>query len=178
MTNEGLEAIKKFAAENDIDHLILLAILNNESNLKGFYNSGIIKSRYEKHIHLGFFMTYNGQYQRHPQLPAFDIAWVRKHTLQDLIILSTSYGIAQIMGYHYQTLGYDTPKDLLNKWSNSETEQIKDFLRFITLFRGGKFLSALKDGDTRRVSRYYNGSGYKQNHYEEKLIAYINEHKK
>ena len=173
MNESGYSALTSFAINNGIDNRILLAILNNESNQKGFYKNDRIKSRFEKHIFYEFTLVYIGKHSKHKYLPKFDTDWVRKYSLDDLELLSTSWGIAQIMGYHYETIHYWSVQGMVEQWRLSENMQITDFINFCTVYRNGKFMKALQDSDIESISKMYNGGGYKKNRYAEKIKEFI-----
>lgn len=76
---------------------------------------------------------------------------------------SASWGLFQIMGYHWESLGY-----------KSEGEHIKAFGRFILAKNLTKYL---KNKDWAGFARRYNGPGYKTNKYDEKLARAYNKYK-
>lgn len=174
MEEKNKNILKEFAEQYHFDWRILGAILMKESNQMGFYiDSKKIKSRYEKHIHIGFKNVHNGTKKRHPSLPGIDPMWIKAHTISELELLSTSYGIAQIMGYWYKLLGYDEVEDMIDAWKDSEELQIRDFCLFCVRYNDGKFLNALKLLNYQSIAMQYNGRGYAQNNYDKDLHIYF-----
>ena len=175
MTTDCETELKRFSLDAGIDHRILFAILDNESNQNGFYENGEIKVRFENHIFNEFLLVYDGRHTRHAFLPKYDYDWVHKHSLSDLKLLSTSFGIAQIMGYHYEMLLHYSVGNMVKWWQLSELNQVIDFIHFCSTYRSGKFMIALRDLDFDQIAKMYNGSGYKKNNYHIKLKKYFPE---
>ncbi len=73
---------------------------------------------------------------------------------------ATSIGLGQIMGFHYQRLGYSTVGAM---WDDAKTgidRQVMQIIRFIKT--DSRLLAALKGKDWDTVASIYNGSGYKR----------------
>jgi len=87
---------------------------------------------------------------------------------------SASWGLFQIMGYHWKSLGYKSVKDFVRLMNKSEGEHIKAFGRFIVAHNLSKYL---KSRDWANFARRYNGPGYKTNKYDEKLARAYNKYK-
>lgn len=87
---------------------------------------------------------------------------------------SASWGLFQIMGYHWESLGYKSVKDFVKLMNKSEGEHIKAFGRFIVANNLSKYLKSL---DWANFARCYNGPGYKENKYDEKLKRAYNKYK-
>lgn len=81
---------------------------------------------------------------------------------------SASWGLFQIMGYHWELLGYETVKAFVKAMYVSEAEHLKAFARFL---KANNLVVHLKALDWAKFARAYNGPGYKQNRYDEKLAA-------
>lgn len=86
-------------------------------------------------------------------------------------IESASWGLFQIMGYHWQALDYQSAHEFETMMSESEKNQLDAFYRFITLPSNKKILTSMKNKDFVSFAKYYNGTGYKKNQYDEKLQA-------
>ena len=174
MNEMSKNILKEFAEQYHFDWRILGAILMKESNQIGFYpESGKIKSRFEKHIYIGFKDVLNGLKKRHPSLPGLDSNWIKKHTAEQLEFMSTSYGIAQIMGYWYDLLNYESVEDMIDAWADSEEIQIRDFCLFCVRYNDGRFLTALKLLNFQSIAMQYNGRGFAQNAYDKDLHNYF-----
>lgn len=87
---------------------------------------------------------------------------------------SASWGLFQIMGYHWENLGYKNVKDFVRLMHKSEGQHIKAFGRFILANNLTKYL---KNKDWAGFARRYNGPGYKTNKYDEKLARAYNKYK-
>ena len=71
-------------------------------------------------------------------------------------IESTSFGLGQIMGFHYRRLDYSTAFDMMREASSIEG-QLKQFIGFID--SDIRLLTALRKKDWATFARYYNGTG-------------------
>lgn len=80
---------------------------------------------------------------------------------------SASWGAFQIMGFHWQRLGYASVQDFVAAMSTGESQQFDAFVRFIetdaTLFK------ALKGRKWAEFAKLYNGPDYQRNLYDIKL---------
>lgn len=173
MNEVNKNILKEFAEQYHFDWRILGAILMKESNQSGFNKNGLIKTRFEKHIYIGFKNVANGTKKRHPSLPGLDPIWIKSHSETQLEFLSTSFGIAQIMGYWYKLLGYETINEMIDAWVDSEEIQIRDFCLFCVRYNDGNFLKALKLLNFQSIAMQYNGRGYAQNNYDKDLHTYF-----
>ncbi len=87
---------------------------------------------------------------------------------------SASWGMFQIMGYHWSHLGYDSLQSFINRMYASEGDQLEAFVRFIKADAG--LHAALKAKNWAEVARRYNGPGYAANKYDTKLAAAFARH--
>ena len=83
-------------------------------------------------------------------------------------IAATSWGLCQVMGAHWQALGYDSPAALRQAARTSADGQFTLGARFLKL---GHLDRRLADGDHAGFARRYNGPAYKRNRYDEKIAA-------
>ncbi len=97
-----------------------------------------------------------------------------KKVHENAALESASWGLFQIMGYHWESLGYKSVKDFVRLMNKSEGEHIKAFGRFILANNLSKYL---KNKDWANFARRYNGPGYKTNKYDEKLERAYNKYK-
>lgn len=164
-----------FGKQYGIDPAILFAIGKKESNLTHTKDGQIIH-RFEPHIYNGFIKVKEGKLKFHPALPALDEHWINKHSEAEIKKLSTSYGVYQIMGWHYPMFNYKTVSEMIDRWEIEEIH-IQDFCRFCLLYRQGKFLEALRKLDFDKIALMYNGAGYKNNNYDTDLESYFKEYK-
>ena len=80
---------------------------------------------------------------------------------------SASWGAFQIMGYHWQRLGYASVQDFVTAMSASESQQFEAFTRFIET--DPVLHKALKARKWAEFARLYNGPDYLRNLYDTKL---------
>ena len=78
---------------------------------------------------------------------------------EDAAITSTSIGLAQIMGFHFRRIGYDTPRQMLDAFAAGEGAQILGFFDFVATSPGGRLTAAIRDLDWYAFAKGYNGSG-------------------
>lgn len=81
-------------------------------------------------------------------------------------IESASWGLFQIMGFHWKTCGCSSAEDFAERMGRSEGEQMKLAIRFLQKTGIAEWLKT-KDWST--FALRYNGSGYKANHYDTRL---------
>ena len=90
---------------------------------------------------------------------------------------SASWGLFQIMGYHWKRLGYQSIEHFVERMKRSEVEQLNAFVRFIQKNNLSKKLQ-LKNGQQRlelshfkAFAKGYNGRNYAINRYDTKMLA-------
>lgn len=86
---------------------------------------------------------------------------------RDCALQSASWGLFQIMGFHWQTLGYTTLQAFINTQYISEDGQMDTFVRFIKA--NPAIHLALKNKDWAKFAKLYNGPDYLKNKYDTKL---------
>lgn len=84
-------------------------------------------------------------------------------------IESASWGQFQIMGYHWDVLGYDSAGQFVAAMSANEAQQLAAFVRFIELDTA--MHKALKARKWAEFAKLYNGPDYKANAYDARLAA-------
>ena len=82
-------------------------------------------------------------------------------------IESCSWGMFQIMGYHWARLGYTDAQDFRMHMQESEGEQLQAFCKFILTDKD--LLKALNEQKWDVFAKLYNGPAYKENLYDVKL---------
>jgi len=80
---------------------------------------------------------------------------------------SCSWGMFQIMGFHWNALGYKTLQEFINTVYRSESSQMGMFVKFILI--NPSIHNALISMDWAAFARGYNGPNYKRNNYDVKL---------
>ena len=86
---------------------------------------------------------------------------------RDAAIESASWGMFQIMGYHWQRLGYASVADFVSRMARDENEQFEAFVRFIEA--DAALHKALKGKKWAQFAKAYNGPAYARNLYDVKL---------
>lgn len=79
---------------------------------------------------------------------------------------SASWGMFQIMGYHWEALGYKSAYDFADSMWKSEAEHLKAFVRYIQVNDLAKWM---KVRNWTQFARLYNGPGHAANQYGEKM---------
>lgn len=90
----------------------------------------------------------------------------------DAALASASWGLFQIMGYHWKSLGYDSVTDFANRMAEHERDQLDAFVRYlkVTKTRDGRPLAdVLNQQQWADFAYAYNGPGYRANRYDDKL---------
>ena len=86
--------------------------------------------------------------------------------VHDAAYASASWGSFQIMGYHFEALGYASIDTFVANLYEHEREHLKAFAAFIKV---NGLLSSLKNKDWAKFARGYNGSSFAKYKYDEKL---------
>lgn len=89
-------------------------------------------------------------------------------------IESASWGLFQIMGFHWKRLGYESAENYAADIAISEANQLDAFVRFVEADRG--IHAALRRQDWADFARRYNGPNYAANDYDTKLAAAYRRH--
>lgn len=87
---------------------------------------------------------------------------------------SASWGAFQIMGFHWQRLGYDSVQEFAAAMSASESQQFDAFVRFIET--DPALHKALKARKWAEFAKLYNGPDYQRNLYDIKLQRAFERH--
>ncbi len=89
-------------------------------------------------------------------------------------IKSASWGLFQIMGFNAAAAGFPNVQDFARAMAHGEGEQLLAFARFVA--SRPETLAALQVGDWAGFARRYNGPGYAQHGYDQKLKAAYQRH--
>lgn len=79
---------------------------------------------------------------------------------------SASWGLFQIMGYHYASLGYGSVVEFVGDMQLSEGRQLEAFGRFL---ESNGLVGYLRNKQWAEFAKRYNGAGYAENQYDVKL---------
>ncbi len=166
--------IYQFCEQFKIEPALIYAIGKKESNLQLTDKNGQLISRFEKWVYRGFKQVKDGKRLRLSSLPGILPEWIKSHSDDELVKISASWGIFQIMGYYYPEMGYSNISDLIEDWLVEEI-CVKKSLEFMIRYRGGEFLKALQNKDFHRIALYWNGAGFTKNNYDKDIEKYYNE---
>ena len=90
---------------------------------------------------------------------------------------SASWGLFQIMGYHWKSLSYDSVNDFIQRMMKSEAEQLGAFVRYIEVNNLARWLrlssgqSSLELKNFEKFAYRYNGPRYKRNKYHTRMLS-------
>jgi hypothetical protein len=160
LTREELEGL---AESIDIDYASLMAFISVESGGKGFINGRIViqfePSWFKKKAPFApsGLWSINKVENQEAEYKAFSDAF-RKNA--NAAMQSTSWGLGQIMGFHYGRLGFKTVDAMVDAFKASEYQQVKGIVKFIAT--DPRLLKALQAKNWHLVATYYNGGGYKE----------------
>lgn len=182
--------IRAIAENHAVEYAALRAVIEVEAGGSGFLKDGKPKILFEPHIFYRLltqkryitirnnamaqagdicypkwgqcpYGSVNAQHERLARAAEFD----RTAALE-----ACSWGMGQVMGYHWASLGYATLQDFINAMYRDEASQIDAMMRFI---RANGLLGKLQRKDWVGFARGYNGAGYAKNAYDKKLaVAY------
>ena len=179
------EQIKDLANKHGIEYAGLKAVVEVEASGKGFIGD-VPKILYEPHImhrlltKKNYITIRNNLMKAHPNLcyPRWGTYKYGAESIQhrrleiasqfnrDTALESCSWGLGQVMGFHWKSLGYESLQAFINDMYESEAKQLEAMIRFIKV---NGLLLALKGKDWVKFARGYNGSGYAKNKYHIKL---------
>lgn len=94
---------------------------------------------------------------------------------KDAALESASWGLFQVMGYHWKSLGFNSVEDYVDFVSKNEKNQLIVFCKFITV---NNLVRYLKTKNWAAFAKGYNGPGYKTYSYDTKLAKYYAQYSK
>jgi hypothetical protein len=183
-------AVLAAAAALDVDEASILTVTEVESGGDGFLPDGRPTILFERHVMYqrlkGDDYDADGLAAQYPNLVnksrggyaggAHEHARFRNACGIDPVcaIESASWGMFQIIGYHWQALGYASAQDFMACMQQSEGEQLDAFVRFVKA--DPALHKALKGRKWAEFARLYNGPAYKENLYDAKLARAYERH--
>lgn len=186
------EQIKSIAEANNIPYAALRAVIEVEAKGSGFNDDGTPVILFERHIFrrrliangkselavrltkeqpdicytsMGAYGKYSQQHNRMAKAAKYD----RTSALE-----SASWGLFQVLGLHWKSLGYPTLQSFINSMYKDEMGQLEAGIRFIKV---NKLDRHLRNEDWAAFAKGYNGAAYKVNKYDEKLREAYNKYK-
>ena len=187
------EQIKQLAIQHGIEYACLKAVVEVEASGNGFIGE-LPKILYEPHImhrlltKKNYITIRNNLMKAHPNLcyPRWGTYKYGAESIQhkrleiasqfnhDTALESCSWGLGQVMGFHWKSLDYESLQAFINDMYESEAKQLEAMVRFI---KTNGLLIHLKNKDWVRFAKGYNGSGYAKNNYHIKLANAYNKYK-
>ncbi|MFT2089460.1 N-acetylmuramidase domain-containing protein [Paraglaciecola sp. 2405UD69-4] len=180
--------LQSLSTQKELDVACALAVLCVESSGKGFEqnNSDRMIIRFENHKFWGYWGKYHPQqYRQHFRYSDEKVwqghqwrreptsEWVSFHGRQTSewqvfefarqldeksAMLSISMGAPQIMGFHFERIGYQSVIEMFNAFSSNIQGQINGLFDFFS----PRMLGYLRDLSFTEFAGMYNGSGQKQ----------------
>ncbi len=89
-------------------------------------------------------------------------------------LMSASWGKFQIMGFNHAMVGHPDIQGFVNAMYRSERDHLIAFTRFV---QTAGLAPALRRQDWAGFAKGYNGAGYAENKYDDKLAAAFDQHK-
>lgn len=160
--SDKIELAEKF----DIEYRALCAVLKVESAGRGFSKDGRIKIQFEPY----HFQKYAGVRIKNGvenQKSEYEAYFKAIEISEEAAMLSTSWGLGQIMGFNHIRAGHKRVQDMVVIFNNSEYYQLEGMLNFIK--SNGKMYAALIGKNWATFAKYYNGKYYKRFSYDTKL---------
>lgn len=181
-----------FAAKYDLEVAAVKAVHEVESNGRGFLN-GKVKILFEGHVFWAQLLKrkinpvplqkgnedilYRKYFSPNPYYRLNQHARLDKALKinAEAAYSSASYGLFQVMGFHYSAMNFPTAKAFVDFMSVNEANQLEVFGRFI---EANNLLRFLRSHDWANFALRYNGKSYKTNKYDTKLAAAYAKYKK
>ena len=176
----------KAAIDLGVPVAAIKAVTEVESAGSGFLADGRIKVQYEPHIMYRQLRDKFGQARadaelaKHPQLVAKaagsykplnqedqDMDQAARLIDRECALNSASWGMFQIMGYHWKTMGYPSQQAFINAMYSGAAGHLDSFVRFVKA--DGRLVKALRALDWAGFARVYNGPAYEKNRYHTKM---------
>jgi hypothetical protein len=186
----GHNDIEEAANALDVDTAAILAVNEVESRGQGFLEDGrpvilverhwmVRRLRYNKawrqewsekypnvvNVRSGGYTGGPGEWER------LGLAWSIHPTSA---LESASWGLFQIMGFHWELLGYESIQAFVDEMRKSEGDHLKAFVRFIKA--DPALLDALQGHLWGSFANIYNGPAYAKNSYDVRLQAAYDRH--
>ncbi|MBS1776304.1 MAG: DUF3380 domain-containing protein [Bacteroidetes bacterium] len=159
-----LEQAKELAANNNISYPMLMAFIEVETGGRGFdAKTGKILIQFEPawfrkkapYAPSGVWSVNKVDVQA-KEWQAFNDAFAKD---PNAAMEATSWGLPQIMGFHWKRLGYASVGAMVDDFKKGEYFQLLALIRFIK--SDPRLFSAMKRLDFHTIASIYNGSGYK-----------------
>lgn len=182
--------VEKASEELDVSIAAVLAVTEVESRGAGFFNADKPAILFERHVfwdrlkehgidphkHVAgnedILNTSPGGYQG--GIDEYERLRRAQAIHEQAALESASWGAFQIMGYHWEALGYDGVQAYVDAMRVSEGEHLMAFVAFVQA--DGVLLDALREQAWGAFAERYNGPNYKKNRYDVKLKSSFDHH--
>ena len=181
------ENIVEIANSINVEPCALKAIIQIESGGAGFNSSDKVKILFEGHIFYKYLKTFgldaDGLAAKYPnivykswtkmfygktQVDEYKRFELAKSIHMEAALLSTSYGLMQVMGFNYKTAGYKSVQDFVFDMEKNEKLQV---LASVNFMKANGLLSHIQNKNWAKFAYGYNGPKYADNKYDTKLAA-------
>lgn len=191
------EQITQLANQHAIDPASLKAVIEVECRGNGFDKHGKPVILFERHVFyqrltkMRWFTHRNRLYATHPSLCNPNWGGYNSHGGNQQLRLeiasglvdsplckalaqeSCSWGLGQVMGYHWQSLGYGSIDEFVAQMERGEYEQMDAMIRFIKV---NGLVGYLNNQNWQGFAYRYNGKAYQRNRYDTKLAQAYQRH--
>ncbi len=173
----------------EVEVAAIRAVTELESSGRGFLNNGLPKILFEGHIfwrqlkqsgydpaalQKGYedvlYSKWTGKYyyggEKEWERLTRAISILSEPEVAEAAYASASYGLFQIMGFHYKSLGYDEILRFVADMRKNERRQLQVFGKFLEV---NHLVPYLKNHQWAAFAKGYNGPDYKKNDYDTKL---------
>lgn len=180
------------AGELEAPVAAIMAVNEVESRGSGFFSNGRPAILFERHIMARRLRHHGIDPAPHvasaPDLvnpsPGGYVGGVREYERleraqqihHDSALESASWGLFQIMGFHWQHLEYDSARHYVACMHRGEREHLDAFVRFIQ--KDPVLLSSLRHQQWDRFARRYNGPAYARNRYDVRMAQAFQRHRR
>ena len=174
------------AAEYGIEEAALRAVMEVECKGRGFNSDGSPVILFERHKFYQGLRAINWKtkaaelYKAYPDICNPNWGGYGKSSEQhskleraaalnrEVALESTSWGLGQVMGFNWKSLGYPSLQAFINAMYKDEISQLDAMCRFIKV---NGLLRYIKSKNWAAFAEAYNGPDYKRNSYDTKLAA-------
>ena len=190
--------LKDFATQYQLELAVVKAVNEVESSGKGFLLDGRPRILFEGHI---FWKELKKRgikpedFTSEKNKNVLYKSWTRSHyeggkqeydrlekaagisdddAFHNAAYASASYGAFQIMGFHFQSLGYPNVDSFVAHLYTHEKAHLEAFGKFLKV---NQLIQHLQTKNWEAFARGYNGSAYKTNKYDTKLASAYNKYK-
>lgn len=180
------------AKELGVELAAIKAVSEVESRGGGFIREGQPKVLFERHWmnrrlnHYGLTLAAKLGRSQRPDIVntktggyrGGSLEWTRLQTARTLseaaALESASYGRYQLMGFHWEALGYGSIQSFYEEHCKHEGKHLDGFVRFIKA--DSRLITALTKKDWDTFARVYNGPAYAKNKYNIKMAEAYERH--